>query len=136
MIRVFVLPEYSQIKVASLEDIENLAEIRDNITWIDLQNPSAEQIQEIEKFYKISFPTKQQQEEIETSSRYLENSGVIKINSTFINISNSGARLDENEISFIITKTTLLTLRYFDSRVMSEAVKKVKQFPIGLILQD
>lgn len=129
MIRIFQLPNYLQTKVSSLADIENLEEIRENIAWIDLQDPSSEQIKEIEKFYEISFPTKQQQEEIETSSRYLENSGIIKINSTFINIVPSSGKLDEHEISFIITKSTLFTLRYFDSRVMSEAVKKVRQFP-------
>ena len=129
MIRIYTLPEYSQLKVASLKDIENFEEIAENIAWVDLQDPSREEIQEIEDFYKISFPTKQQQEEIETSSRYLENSGVIKINSTFINIRPGSGKIDENEISFIITKKTLFTLRYFDSRVMLEAVKKVKLFP-------
>ena len=85
MIRIFCLPEYSQIKVSSLHEIENLKNISERIVWIDLQNPSSEEIKEVEKFYNITFPTRQQQEEIETSSRYLENSGIIKINSTFHN---------------------------------------------------
>ena len=125
MIRVFQLPEYSQQKVSSLEEVENF----NNVVWIDLQNPSQEEIKEVEKFYNISFPTRQQQEEIETSSRYLEDSGIIKINSTFINIIPHSRKLEEHEISFIITSRILFTLRYFDSRVILETVKKVKQFP-------
>jgi magnesium transporter len=125
MIRIFQLPEYFQQKVSSLRDVENL----DNIVWIDLQNPSPEEIREVEEFYRISFPTRQQQEEIETSSRYLENSGIIKINSTFINIIPHNGKIEEHEISFIVTEKILFSLRYFDSRVILETVKKIKQFP-------
>ncbi len=129
MIRIFQLPNYSQLKVSSLYEVKNFTEVKENILWVDLQDPTPEQIKEVEAFYNISFPTRQQQEEIETSSRYLENSGVIKVNSTFINIIPHSGKLEENEMSFILTEKTLLTLRYFDSRVISETVKKIKQYP-------
>jgi len=125
MIRIFQLPEYSQQKVSSLKGVENL----ENILWIDLQNPSRAEIEEVEERYNINFPTRQQQEEIETSSRYLSDSGVIKINSTFINIIPQSGKLEEYEMSFIITDKVLFTLRYFDSRVILETVKKIKHFP-------
>lgn len=125
MIRIFQLPEYSQQKISFLSELETVQ----NIVWIDLQNPSLAEIKEIEEFYKIRFPTRQQQEEIETSSRYLEDSGMIKINSTFLNITPQSGKFEENEISFILTEKILFSLRYFDSRVISEAVKKIKQFP-------
>lgn len=130
MIRIFQLPNYSQEKISSLIELENFAEIKNEISWIDLQNPTPEQIKEIEEEYDISFPTRQQQEEIETSSRYLENPGIIKVNSTFINIIPHSGKLEENEMSFILTDKTLFTLRYFDSRVISETVKRIKQFPV------
>lgn len=125
MIRIFQLPEYSQQKVSSLKEVEKLG----NAIWIDLQNPTAAEIKEVEAFYNISFPTRQQQEEIETSSRYLENSGIIKINSTFINIIPQTGKLEESEISFIVTEKILFSLRYFESKVISETIKKIKQFP-------
>ncbi len=124
MIRIFRLPQYSQQKVSSFSEVEDFS----NIVWVDLQEPNAAQIKEVEEFYNITFPTKQQQEEIETSSRYLENSGIIKVNSTFLNI--LGTKLEENEMSFIITEKVLFSLRYCESRAISEAVKKVKQFPV------
>ncbi len=130
MIRIFQLPEYSQQKIFSLKEVENFEKAKKNIVWIDLQDPTAEEIREVEEAYDIKFPTKQQQEEIETSSRYLEDSGIIKINSTFINIIPQSGRLEENEISFILTEKTLFSLRYFDSRVIYETVKKIKHFPL------
>ncbi|MSP33429.1 MAG: magnesium/cobalt transporter CorA [Rickettsiales bacterium] len=125
MIRIFQLPQYSQQKVSSLKEVEGL----ENALWIDLQNPSRDEIKEVEERYKISFPTRQQQEEIETSSRYLADSEAIRINSTFLNIIPQSGRLEEHEMSFIITDRILFTLRYFDSRVILETVKKIKQFP-------
>ncbi len=130
MIRLFQLPTYLQQKVSSLREIENFDEIRQKISWIDLQDPTPTQIREVEEFYGISFPTRQQQEEIEISSRYLENAGIIKINSTFVNIIPHTGKLDEQEMSFIITEKTLFTLRYFDSRVILDVVKKIKQSPL------
>lgn len=129
MIRIFQLPEYSQLKVSSLSEIENLKNVQHSIVWVDLQDPTPAEIKEVEEFYNISFPTRQQQEEIETSSRYLENSGIIKINSTFVNIIPHSGILEEHEISFIVTDKILFSLRYFDSRVIFETVKKIKQFP-------
>ena len=126
MIRIFQLPEYFQQKVSSLKEVES----PENTVWIDLQNPTQEEIREVEEFYRISFPTRQQQEEIETSSRYLENSGIIKINSTFVNIVPHTSNLEEHEMSFILTEKILFTLRFFDSRVISETVKKIKQYPM------
>ena len=130
MIRIFKLPEYSQIKVSSLRELSNLNDIRNDISWVDLQDPTISQIKEVEEFFGITFPTRQQQEEIETSSRYLENSGIIKINSTFVNIVPHTSSLEEHEMSFILTEKILFTLRFFDSRVISETVKKIKQYPM------
>ena len=129
MIHIFHLPEYSQLKLESLTEVEDMESLRQNISWVDLQDPTTEQIKEVEIFYAVKFPTRQQQEEIETSSRYLETAESIKINSTFINIIPHSGKLEEHEITFIITNKTLFTLRYFDSRVISETVKKLKQYP-------
>lgn len=125
MIRIFQLPEYLQEKVFSLKDAEAL----DGAVWIDLQNPTIAEIREVEEFYKITFPTRQQQEEIEASSRYLETSGIIKINSTFVSMAPQGGRLDESEVSFIVTEKMLFSLRYSESKVIVETIKKIKQFP-------
>lgn len=125
MIRIFQIPEYTQEKITSLKDAKSLS----NAVWIDLQDPTPAEILEVEEFYDITFPTRQQQEEIETSSRYLETSGIIKINSTFISLASQGEKFEEHEMSFIVTKEVLFSLRYSESKVIAETIKKIKQFP-------
>ena len=102
---------------------------RSSAIWVDLQEPTNAEIAKVEEFFNIKFPTRQQQEEIEISSRYLEDSGIIKINSTFLNIIPRSNKIEEHDFSFIVTEKILFTLRYSESRVMFETVKKVKQFP-------
>jgi|TARA_Y100000389_G_C17468838_1_gene528311 magnesium transporter len=126
MIRIFHLPNYQQQKVSNISEAVNL----ESAIWIDLQEPTKDEITQIEEFYNIKFPTRQQQEEIEISSRYLEDNNIIKINSTFLNIIPRSNKIEEHEFSFIVTSKHLFSLRYSDSRVMVEAVKKIKQFPI------
>ena len=125
MIRIFHLPDYSQEKVFSLKESQNL----EDAAWIDLQSPTPEEIKDVEEFYKIKFPTRQQQAEIETSSRYLENSKIIKINSTFVNFIPNASKLEESEVSFIVTDKILFSLRYSESKVIAEAINKIRQFP-------
>ncbi len=40
-----------------------------------------------------------------------------------------GGRLDESEVSFIVTEKMLFSLRYSESKVIVETIKKIKQFP-------
>lgn len=131
MIRVFQLDnaEYLQQKVSSLSEVENL----DQAIWIDLQSPTKDQIKEVEETFNIKFPTRQQQEEIESSSRYLEDSGTIKVNSTFLNLVSRNGKFEDHETSFIVTPKILFSLRYFDSNVILEVVKRIKQHPENFI---
>ena len=55
MIRIFKLPEYSQLKLESLTEIEDRDSLRKQIAWVDLQDPSTEQIKEVEIFYGVKF---------------------------------------------------------------------------------
>lgn len=125
MIRIFQTESYKQEKVFSLKD----ATILKDAIWVDLQNPSVEEIKEVEKKYNINFPTKQQQEEIETSSRYLESADLIQVNSTFINLISQAQKIEESEISFIITQNTLFSLRYTDSKIFEETIRRIKRSP-------
>lgn len=125
MIRIFQTKDYNQEKVFSLKDSTTTK----NAIWIDLQNPSSDEIKEVENKYKINFPTKQQQEEIETSSRYLENSGFIQVNSTFTTLAPKTQKLEESEVSFIITDKILFSLRYSESKIFEETIRKIKRSP-------
>lgn len=125
MIRAFVLPDYSQIKVDCFEELPAW----DNFIWIDIQNGSAQDIASIEEKFKVTFPTKQQQEEIEVSSRYNEEDDAIKIVTRFINFLPQSEKLEDTDVSIIVKNNLILTNRNFESRVFQEIVRKIKQQP-------
>jgi len=55
-----------------------------NIIWIDLINPSTEEIEQVEKAFGVELFTPQEREEIESSSKYLESENEIGINLNFL----------------------------------------------------
>ena len=121
MIRVYYKSDYKQVKLVAPYNIDNVTDI----LWIDLHKPNQDEIRIVEQKFEIKFPTKSEQEEIETSSRFTELNSKITINSTFLTLSQS-FKMEEHELSFIITKDILFSLRYFDSKVIAESVKKNK----------
>ncbi len=125
MIRAYTLPEYSQCKASAITELEDAK----NIIWIDLQASDLSEIKAVEKKYNINFPTQQEHEEIETSSRYVEEDMTIKINSTFLIFNHATEKLDEQDISFILKDNILFTHRNFDSKVLAETVKRIKNQP-------
>ena len=125
MIRAFVLPDYSQIKVDTFDELPEW----DNFIWLDIQNGSAQDITAIEEKFKISFPTKQQQEEIEVSSRYSEEEDAIKIVTSFINFLPQSGKIEDSDVSIIVKNNIIFTNRNFESRVFQEIVRKIKQQP-------
>ncbi len=125
MIRAFVLPNYSQIKVDTFDELPEW----DNFVWIDIQNGSVQDIASIEEKFKINFPSKQQQEEIEVSSRYTEEDDVIKIITKFIHFLPQSEKIEESDLSIIVKNKVILTNRNFESRVFQEIVRKIKQQP-------
>ena len=70
MIRVYTTSQgrITQYKNISFDEIQKI----NNIIWIDLQSPSAEEKEFVEKNYKIEFFTSLELQEIESSSRFIE----------------------------------------------------------------
>ena len=85
MIRVYTIDKgkIEQFKNPALEDILRY----ENILWIDLQSPSAQEREFIEKSFKIEFFTSQEVQEIESSSRFFETEETIEINLGFVSVS-------------------------------------------------
>lgn len=55
----------------------------DDILWIDMLLPTIKEQKAVENFMEISLQTKQQVEEIESTSKYSENENAIISNSNF-----------------------------------------------------
>lgn len=122
MLRVYFKRQNRVQKVAALSDVESL----DNLIWIDLQNPSPAEIKDVEANFEFKFQSRQEQLEIESSSRYFETDDEIIANSNFLKFDSSGEGFISSAVSFILQDDVLFTYRESDLGSFSECVKKIK----------
>ena len=121
MIRVYTLSQgkISQYKNPNFKEIVGL----ENVIWIDLQSPTKEEKEFVEKNYGIEFFTSQELQEIESSSRFLETDETIEMNLSFLS---SDAELTVQSITFILKQNFLFTYRQGDLKIFAETVRRLK----------
>ena len=97
----------------------------DDILWIDLLNPTIKEQKAVEGFMEISLQTKQQVEEIESTSKYSENENSIISNSNFF--VPTGDSFVVQPVSFIISNEgVLVSVRTAEFRTFREAEKRLQ----------
>lgn len=95
-----------------------------DLIWIDLQSPSLKEIEEVEKYFKINIPTRIQQEEIESSSRFIEKDDFFIANSIFLQKTEENQYISAH-VSFVLRDELLITYHEGDIRAFDECVKKI-----------
>ena len=97
----------------------------DDILWIDLLNPTIKEQKAVEGFMEISLQTKQQVEEIESTSKYSETENAIISNSNvFVP---TGDSFVVQPVSFIISNEgVLVSVRTAEFRTFREAEKRLQ----------
>ncbi len=96
-----------------------------DILWIDMLTPSVKEQKAVENFMQISLQTKQQVEEIETSSKYSENENAIISNSNFLIPTGEGFIIEP--VSFIISNEgVLVSVRNIEFRSFRDTEKKLQ----------
>lgn len=106
----------------------NMFQEQDKILWIDLFQPSSEEVNYISEKYRLDVPTKEEREEIEQSARYWEDSRSITINTYFL-MRYSESELHNETITFLLCKNILFTIRYSEFRVFDEIQQIVLATP-------
>ena len=97
----------------------------DDILWIDLLNPPIKEQKAVEGFMEISLQTKQQVEEIESTSKYSETENAIISNSNFF--VPTGDSFVVQPVSFIISNEgVLVSVRTAEFRTFREAEKRLQ----------
>ena len=97
----------------------------DDILWIDLLNPTIKEQKAVEGFMEISLQTKQQVEEIESTSKYSETENAIISNSNFF--VPTGDSFVVQPMSFIISNEgVLVSVRTAEFRTFREAEKRLQ----------
>jgi len=109
-------------KVQTLSQLES----QEDIIWIDLQNPTPAETSDVEAHFEFKFQSRQQQLEIESSSRYFETDDEIIANSNFLKFDDSGEDFISHAVSFILQDDVLFTYRDADLGTFSDCVKKIK----------
>lgn len=95
-----------------------------NVFWVDLINPSPEEKLQVERDFNIELFTKQESEEIESSSKFVETEDEIGINLNFLV---PEERTFSNEpVSFIIKDKILFTQRNMELRAFGETYRKLR----------
>jgi magnesium transporter len=89
--------------------------------------PSRQDIKTIEEMFSVQFPTKQESEEIELSSRYWEEEKRVEINSYFL--INSEKNPYNETVSFIMQGKVLFSARYKELGTFNEFSKRFLSSP-------
>jgi magnesium transporter len=117
-----------EIDVNRLKDIDY-----EDLLWIDLAFPSPEEKQAVEEFFDIFLQTRQQAEEIESSSRYFETESLITANSNFL--IQTGEDYIQEPVSFTLKDGILISVRNMELKAFADTIRKFyinfKAYPTG-----
>ena len=97
---------------------------RDRFLWIDLNDVDEEVEDQLEDFLKIYIQEEEEMEEIEMSSRYIETSDSLVVNSNFLLND-----FDTETVSFILKNDILVTVHNESLPTLTEVSKKVTSNP-------
>jgi magnesium transporter len=99
-------------------------ELAPEIIWIDLLNPTPEEIHFVERAAKIRMPTEASLSEIEASSRLRLDHHVLYLSSPVVTLDASGeAHL--TPVGFVITANVLVTVRFFTSAPFDSVAQRI-----------
>jgi magnesium transporter len=100
------------------QEIGSEDSIPKNVVWVDLLEPSIEEEKKIEKAFKIDLPTREEIDKIEVMSPFYKEDDSYFM--TLTSISKADREYPEGvAIIFILTKNTLITLRYSKPKAFS-----------------
>ncbi len=123
MITIYLKQYNKIIRNAEPELLDNLG--YDDILWIDLMAPSIKEQKAVENFMEESLQTKQQVEEIESTSKYSETENSIISNTNFF--LPGGDTFSVEPVSFIISNEgVLVSVRNSESRTFRETEKRLQ----------
>lgn len=117
------------IKYVSVKDGRYKVEIgqdfpENDVIWIDLIDPSAQEKSAVENSFDIELFTSQESEEIESSSKFSESESEIGINTNFLRSENGNYSNDP--VSFILKKNILITQRAYEYKTFSDTYQKIR----------
>ncbi|MGC9080187.1 MAG: magnesium/cobalt transporter CorA [Sulfurihydrogenibium sp.] len=125
MIRIF----YKEGLIIRSFQCKELKPVEDKsvILWVDVYSPSEEEVKWVVDNFKVEFPSVQEREDIEISSRYWEEEDSITINTFFL--IREGENAFNETVSFIIKDHYIITIRYRELKTFSEFARRLMTNP-------
>jgi magnesium transporter len=107
-----------EFKSGALKPQTGQPKITEQAVWIDLLNPTPAEEDKVEKALKFDVPTREEQQEIEVSSRLYQENGAHFMTATVV------YHADQSEpattpVTFILSGPRLVTVRYAEPRAFS-----------------
>lgn len=115
-----------EARSGALEPRKNPRRIAEHTVWIDLLNPKREEEAKVERALKIDIPTREEQQEIEASSRLYQEDGAHFMTATVLYQSET-AEPATTPITFILAGDKLITLRYAEPRAFSIFIARCRR---------
>jgi magnesium transporter len=105
-------------RAGTLERQKGKPRITEAAVWIDLLNPTPEEEKKIERALKFDVPTREEQQEIEASSRLFQEDGAYFMTATLLYQPEQGEPR-ATPVTFILAGQRLVTVRYAQPRAFA-----------------
>jgi magnesium transporter len=120
-----------EFKSGELKPQTGQPKITEEAVWIDILNPTPEEEVRVEKALKIDVPTREEQQEIEVSSRLYQEDGAHFMTATLMYQPEQGEPRT-TPVTFILAGQRLITVRYAEPRAFSIYVARCNRSESGL----
>ena len=115
----------------------------ENVLWVDLLSPDLQEERFIEAELGLDIPTREELAEIEDSSRFYDEDGAIFMTTTVV-MGIAERRPENAEVTFVLTKRRLVTVRYselsafrqFEAKRLRQPSTYVSSHQVFLALAD
>lgn len=106
------------------QSIEELRKLRpEDVVWLDLLKADGQEHDLVEELFGVDLFTRQEAQEIESSSRYSEMDRIISINTNFL--VRKKERYSNEPVSFILGDAFLITQRTLELKTFDDAHRRV-----------
>jgi len=116
------------------EGMPTTAELRAAV-WIDLLNPTQPEEHAVQDALRVEVPTREEMQEIESSSRLYKEGEDLFLTANFLYGMDAG-EFGSTAISFVLTNTTLITVRYATPKAFPTFAARCQKAPMMLQSPD
>jgi magnesium transporter len=110
-------------RAGALQPQKGKPRITEDAVWIDLLNPTQDEEEKIERALKLDVPTREEQQEIEASSRLYQEDGAHFMTATLLYQPDEG-EARTTPVTFILAGQRLVTVRYAQPRAFAIYVSR------------